>query len=370
MILKCLKKHTKKHTKKTIFLGGFYFIMLPKLKRTLTVLLFITILLFPSNISAHSSFTPNDTDINPLTIDLLYPKLLNDRIIEKDKTENENDGTITYTLEEEMSLKELSEHLNVDTESITQINDFKNRDTNTRAYYLIENAPFIESLIPFNQKNENNNEDNEQKYKNYQFEKNEKILIPNIKEIKVMKYDTLSEIANDFEVELNQLIEWNDIEDPSLIVVGDTLKLHLNIEQLKKYNQYEERRNKRLNEKNEEIKKRAIENVLTDTRTPKQKMSEKVLTMTATAYVALCDSGCTGITATGINLIENPHKKVIAVDPSVIPLGTKVYVEGYGEAIAGDTGGSIKGNKIDVHLPTYEAAKQWGIRTVKVTILD
>ena len=63
--------------------------------------------------------------------------------------------------------------------------------------------------------------------------------------------------------------------------------------------------------------------------------------MTATAYTASC-AGCSGITATGINLKANPNQKVISVNPTVIPLGSKVSVEGYGEAIAGDTGGAIK----------------------------
>ena len=62
--------------------------------------------------------------------------------------------------------------------------------------------------------------------------------------------------------------------------------------------------------------------------------------------------------------------KMIAVDPSVIPLGTKVYVEGYGYAIAGDTGGSIKGNKIDVFFPTKAEAFRWGCRKVKIKILE
>lgn len=89
----------------------------------------------------------------------------------------------------------------------------------------------------------------------------------------------------------------------------------------------------------------------------------------ATGYVAMCDTGCTGITATGIDLRNQPHLKVIAVDPRVIPLGSKVWVEGYGYAIAGDTGGAIKGNKIDLHMPTTEAAWAWGRKTVKIKIL-
>ncbi|WP_100332396.1 3D domain-containing protein [Bacillus xiapuensis] len=94
----------------------------------------------------------------------------------------------------------------------------------------------------------------------------------------------------------------------------------------------------------------------------------KELSVRSTAYTASC-RGCSGITATGINLKKNPKAKVIAVDPKVIPLGTKVYVEGYGEAVAGDKGGAIKGNKIDVFFPTKKQAYRWGVRTVKVKVL-
>lgn len=94
----------------------------------------------------------------------------------------------------------------------------------------------------------------------------------------------------------------------------------------------------------------------------------ETFTMTATAYTANC-GGCSGVTATGMNLKANPNAKVIAVDPSVIPLGTKVYVEGYGEAIAGDTGGSINGNRIDVFVPNDQQARNWGVRTVTVKVL-
>ena len=96
---------------------------------------------------------------------------------------------------------------------------------------------------------------------------------------------------------------------------------------------------------------------------------KKEFTVSATAYTANCN-GCSGITKTGINLKQNPDMKVIAVDPSVIKLGTKVHVEGYGYAIAGDIGGAIKGNKIDVFIPTKDAAYKWGRKDVKITILD
>lgn len=61
---------------------------------------------------------------------------------------------------------------------------------------------------------------------------------------------------------------------------------------------------------------------------------------------------------------------VIAVDPRVIPLGTLVFVEGYGFAIAADTGGAIKGNKIDVCLHGRQEVRNWGRRKVKVHIFN
>jgi 3D (Asp-Asp-Asp) domain-containing protein len=99
------------------------------------------------------------------------------------------------------------------------------------------------------------------------------------------------------------------------------------------------------------------------------KESGKEIYVSSTAYTAHC-SGCSGKTATGLDLRANPGAKIIAVDPSVIPLGTKVYVEGYGYAVAADTGGAIKGNKIDVFFATKAEAYKWGRRTVKIKILN
>ena len=59
---------------------------------------------------------------------------------------------------------------------------------------------------------------------------------------------------------------------------------------------------------------------------------------------------------------------VIAVDPTVIPLGTRVFVPGYGPAVAADVGAAIKGNIIDLWMPSTAAARAWGRRTVTITI--
>lgn len=98
--------------------------------------------------------------------------------------------------------------------------------------------------------------------------------------------------------------------------------------------------------------------------------SGRTITMESTAYSSDPADALGGgtVTATGQNLLENPM--AVAVDPSVIPLGTHLYVEDYGEAYAVDTGSAIQGNIIDVHFPTAAQCDVWGRRQVQVTILD
>ncbi|MFT8669764.1 MAG: 3D domain-containing protein [Liquorilactobacillus hordei] len=95
--------------------------------------------------------------------------------------------------------------------------------------------------------------------------------------------------------------------------------------------------------------------------------SSKTLTMQSTGY-STAQSGLSSYSATGINLSQHPS--CIAVDPSVIPLGSIVWVSGYGVTVAGDTGGAIKGNIIDVHFSTVAQAQSWGRRSVTVKILS
>ncbi len=121
--------------------------------------------------------------------------------------------------------------------------------------------------------------------------------------------------------------------------------------------------------KDEEPKEPAAEIEEAEESVPEEAAGNKVITVTATAYTADCEGG-TGVTYTGVDLKANPDAKVIAVDPAVIPLGTEVYVEGYGHAVAADIGGAIKGDKIDVFIPSEDAAEAWGMKTVDVTIIQ
>jgi 3D (Asp-Asp-Asp) domain-containing protein/predicted nucleic acid-binding Zn-ribbon protein len=59
---------------------------------------------------------------------------------------------------------------------------------------------------------------------------------------------------------------------------------------------------------------------------------------------------------------------VVAVDPSVIPLGTRITIPGYGDGVAADTGGGVRGADIDLWFPTPAAARAWGRRTVQITL--
>lgn len=95
----------------------------------------------------------------------------------------------------------------------------------------------------------------------------------------------------------------------------------------------------------------------------------QVLYMEATGYdpgPRSCGRYASGRTAIGLKA----GKGVVAVDPRIIPLGIKLYVEGYGECVTGDVGSAIKGRRIDLGFDGYREALAWGRRTVKVTVLE
>uniref|UniRef100_A0A7C1IXW4 DUF348 domain-containing protein n=1 Tax=Ammonifex degensii TaxID=42838 RepID=A0A7C1IXW4_9THEO len=87
----------------------------------------------------------------------------------------------------------------------------------------------------------------------------------------------------------------------------------------------------------------------------------QVFTMCATAYTYTGRNTACGI---------SPRPGVVAVDPTLIPFGTRLYVEGYGHALACDRGSSIRGNRIDVFFPSWAEARAWGVRYVRVYVLE
>jgi 3D (Asp-Asp-Asp) domain-containing protein len=213
-------------------------------------------------------------------------------------------------------------------------------------------------------------------------------------EVTVNKGDTLWSIAQKHEVSVQDIKNWNgltgdlihpndklDVSPEEIYIVesGDTLwniakTYNISVHNLKKWNQLKSDLIKPELEliiyKNGSAKETKPKTVVKAANTEQPKANEgKSLTVTATAYTASCE-GCIGITKTGVNLIDNPDEKVIAVDPDVIPLGSKVFVEGYGYATAEDIGGGINGNEIDVFIPSEQDALQWGRKDVKVTILN
>ncbi|EFL54426.1 MAG: 3D domain-containing protein [Finegoldia magna] len=96
-------------------------------------------------------------------------------------------------------------------------------------------------------------------------------------------------------------------------------------------------------------------------------VSGRTITMRSTAYTSdPSENGGYSTTAMGTAI----RYGVAAVDPNVIPLGTRLYIEGYGYARAEDTGGAIKGNKIDLVFGSKSQSNNWGRRTVRVTILN
>jgi 3D (Asp-Asp-Asp) domain-containing protein len=90
-------------------------------------------------------------------------------------------------------------------------------------------------------------------------------------------------------------------------------------------------------------------------------IAASALRVVATAYTADC-SGCSGITAIG----RPAGHGIVAVDPRVIPLGTRLYIPGYGVAVAGDTGGAIHGDRIDLGFDSAGDAMRFGRREVTI----
>lgn len=164
----------------------------------------------------------------------------------------------------------------------------------------------------------------------------------NAASVKVKSGDTLSLIAKRNNVNASELQKKNKIKNANTIRVGQVLTLPAKKSAAKK-----------TTTKKKAVKKAPAKKVL------------KTVRVSSSAY-SRAQRGMSNYTATGIDLRKK--SKVIAVDPKVIKLGSKVYVPGYGEAIAGDTGGAIRGKKIDVHMNSVNACYNWGRRTVNVKV--
>lgn len=126
-----------------------------------------------------------------------------------------------------------------------------------------------------------------------------------------------------------------------------------------------------LNIHNKNIEEKKVDDVLSTTNSDNIKIEsnptnnyKEVYTMMITAY-----AGDT-ITYMGTTPVRDPDGiSTIAVDPSIIPLGSKVYISGYGLAIASDTGGLIKGNRIDLFLNSEDECINWGVQTVSLYLI-
>lgn len=110
---------------------------------------------------------------------------------------------------------------------------------------------------------------------------------------------------------------------------------------------------------------------------------KSVIEATATAY-CLCEKCCGkspsspgyGVTASGLKIVPGTGMKVIAVDPRIIPLGSKVYVDGlngawdYGYAVAADTGGAIKNIRVDLYMDSHSETLSWGRKKVNIYVVE
>ncbi|REJ07459.1 LysM peptidoglycan-binding and 3D domain-containing protein [Halobacillus trueperi] len=170
----------------------------------------------------------------------------------------------------------------------------------------------------------------------------------------VQSGDTLYSIGQANNVSVQELKAWNNLNS-NLIYPGEKLTLDGAA--------VAEQSTSEKSSSNEEAKAEQTSSQ------PAEDGVVKTLNMEATAYTAFCE-GCSGTTSTGIDLRANPDQKVIAVDPNVIPLGSEVYVEGYGKAIAGDIGGAIKGNRIDVFMADRSDALDFGRKSVEVKVYE
>lgn len=182
--------------------------------------------------------------------------------------------------------------------------------------------------------------------------------------ITVKKGDTLYQLARKYETTVEQLAKENKIKDPTMIQVGQILHLSRTKSQLS---------TKRVSEKtNPQLKS---ESIPVNASLPTLSRGRVLGNFTLTAYTAGPESTgkkpgdpAYGVTSSGALVSDGV---TIAVDPKVIPIGSRVYIEGIGYRVAQDTGSAIKGNRIDLYISDLKDARQFGVKkNVRVEIVE
>ena len=204
--------------------------------------------------------------------------------------------------------------------------------------------------------------------------------------------DTLSVISEATGASLDTLVQVNEIQDANLIYPGTVLRFSADQKEVTVDNGTEQHSYRVQN--NNEVKEvetteattqaaettqaaQAAETTQAAQATPATETTQAAaasssqggyyLTVEATAY-SYNEAGLSNYTADGTSLVSEPN--VIAVDPSVIPLGSYVEIPGYGIFRAADTGGAIYGNRIDVHLVNLNDVYNFGRRTITIRVLQ
>ena len=195
--------------------------------------------------------------------------------------------------------------------------------------------------------------------------------------------DTLSVISEATGASLDTLVQVNEIQDANLIYPGTVLRFSADQKEVTVDNGTSQH-SYRVQDNNEVEEVETTEATTQATETTQGSQATEAtettqaaaasssqggyyLTVEATAY-SYNEAGLSNYTADGTNLVSEPN--VIAVDPSVIPLGSYVEIPGYGIFRAADTGGAIQGNKIDVHLVNLNDVYNFGRRTITIRVLQ
>lgn len=197
--------------------------------------------------------------------------------------------------------------------------------------------------------------------------------------------DTLSVISEATGASLDSLVQVNEIQNANLIYPGTVLRFspdqkEVTVNNGSQEHSYRVQDNKEVKEveKSEATTSASNETAQATQATETTQAAQTTqassssqngyyLTVEATAY-SYNEAGLSNYTADGTNLVNEPN--VIAVDPSVIPLGSYVEIPGYGVFRAADTGGAIYGNRIDVHLVNLNDVYNFGRRTITIRVLQ